>query len=669
MAANPIATLTALLRGATIEDHEEVLKAANALLKSSKNNPDGLHTRVVALLKLDRFNDALRALDEGGDKLSAHCILEKAYALYKTGQLAEAEKLVDNADQRGSKHIAAQVAYRAEKFQKAAAIYKELSAQSAPTEEEENDLRINSAATDAQLEWQGNGHKVENIRKKPSREDLEAFETSYNAACGSIARGDLAAGSMLLKRARDLCEALDELTDEEKRTEVLPIMVQQAYVFTKLGKLEEAEALQRMINTAEYVLSPFLCKLADIYSVPEAPTRLIAQNNFLAAKPNKNPYMTERLFSSVPKLSHTDKLFEHQASILDHNRYAISLQTQKYQGVASSTASIIFKSPSPTLSPHINSLSILNAAAHAQGETGKAGLRKILPLLDERPNDVGLILTIIHLYIENKTPIPAITLLEAFFKRLEISATPKDLEVRFAPGLVALLTSLYDLTNRKLSQRIELKKAANYWRKQQHPSISLLRAAGTALLESSNPEDLAAAGEIFTSLRTQDPNDRTAISGYVAAYATTSFSKIEAELEKLTPISKLIAGVDAAALEEAGIPSIPTPAAVVASKKRSAEALAEKERAKGAKKRKIRPGKMPKDFEEGKVMDPERWLPLKDRSSYRPKGKKGKKKAMDLTQGGIVKEEESLELAGGAGTVKVQQQAGGGKAKKKKGKK
>jgi signal recognition particle subunit SRP72 len=48
-----------------------------------------------------------------------------------------------------------------------------------------------------------------------------------------------------------LCEALDELTDEEKRAEVLPIMVQQAYVFTKLGKLEEAEALQKMINIAE----------------------------------------------------------------------------------------------------------------------------------------------------------------------------------------------------------------------------------------------------------------------------------------------------------------------------------------------------------------------------------------------------------------------------------
>jgi signal recognition particle subunit SRP72 len=212
----------------------------------------------VALLKLDRFGDALRALDDGGDKLAEQCVLEKAYALYKTGKLAEAEALVKGEEKRGLKHIAAQVAYREEKFEDAARLYKELSAERGPIEGEENDLRINSSATDAQLEWQGNGDKVEKSRKKAGGEDLEAFETSYNAACGYIARGDLGGGSMLLKRARDMCEALDELTDEEKRAEVLPIMVQQAYIFTKLGKLEEAEAIQRMINIAEYIHKTFV---------------------------------------------------------------------------------------------------------------------------------------------------------------------------------------------------------------------------------------------------------------------------------------------------------------------------------------------------------------------------------------------------------------------------
>lgn len=65
---------------------------------------------------------------------------------------------------------------------------------------EQNDLRINSAATDAQLEWAGQGQLT--LKKRPGREDLEAFETAFNAACGSIARRELGQGELLLRRAK-----------------------------------------------------------------------------------------------------------------------------------------------------------------------------------------------------------------------------------------------------------------------------------------------------------------------------------------------------------------------------------------------------------------------------------------------------------------------------------
>lgn len=375
--------------------------------------------------------------------------------------------------------------------------------------------------------------------------------------------------------------------------------------------------------------------------------------------------MTERIFSSVPSLTHTEKHFEHQASILARNRYSVDLLVQKYTGVACSTSLVISKSLAPTISPYINTLSVINAAAHAHNQTGKASLKAILPILEKRPKDVGLILVIIQLYILTNNPGPAISLLEAFFKLLEESNTPLDTDVRFAPGLVAALISLYRLSGRKGPIKLELAKAASYWRRKSKPSLSLLKAAGTSLLESSNPEDLKAAGEIFTSLREQDSSNRTAIAGYVASYATTDFSKVSSDLDKLTPLSRLISDIDAAALEEAGIPTL-APSIQPASKKRAAESSENNP----AKKHKIRESRKPKDFVEGKVMDSERWLPLRDRSTYKPKKGKGKKgKAADLTQGGVVKEEESLELAGGAGTVKVQQSAPSKNKNKKKGKK
>ena len=65
---------------------------------------------------------------------------------------------------------------------------------------EENDLRVNSGATDAQLEWKRQGALV--LRKGHAREDLEGFETAYNAACASIARGELGKGEVLLNTAK-----------------------------------------------------------------------------------------------------------------------------------------------------------------------------------------------------------------------------------------------------------------------------------------------------------------------------------------------------------------------------------------------------------------------------------------------------------------------------------
>jgi signal recognition particle subunit SRP72 len=260
MASTLVAPLSSLLNSSTLDDHEESLKQANAAIKKNKTNQDAQHRRVVALLKLDRFEDALDALKEGGEGLAARCVLENAYALYKTGRLEEAAAVVrgQSSDLPGIKHIAAQVAYRAERFEDAAGIYKDLSSRQGDYDGEENDLRINVWATEVQQDWQEGVRGKRTMKRKPGREDLETFETVFNVACGYIAAGELTAGNLLLKRARDLCEAFDELTDEEKRAEVLPIMVQQIYVLTRLGKLEEAEQLQKHIEVAGYVLRQFL---------------------------------------------------------------------------------------------------------------------------------------------------------------------------------------------------------------------------------------------------------------------------------------------------------------------------------------------------------------------------------------------------------------------------
>ncbi|KAF1917429.1 hypothetical protein BDU57DRAFT_493396 [Ampelomyces quisqualis] len=644
-------SLSALLAQTSLEDHDEVLKAANAAIKKSKTDVEAHHVKAVALLHMDRYGDALEVF-ENRQGLQEKAAFEYAYALYKTGNAAKAVEIAEAAGPargRGMEHMLAQAAYRSENFAKAAKVYRDLANE--PVHDEEYDIRINSGAADSQLEWTGQGELAQ--KKKPTREDLEVFETAFNAACGSIARGELAQAEVCLKRAKDLCDAASELSEAEKQAELLPITVQQVYVLTQLGKMDEAEALATTI--------PF----ADI---KELSTRYIAQVNSIAAsKEISNPYLSHRLFHSSPKPPLTDQHFSFQSNILQQDEYVISLLSQKAAGVASSTEKVISATPAPSLAPGVNMAAVLNAAAHAHNiETEKAALKEIVPLLEKRPNDVGLILTIAHLYVITNNYAAATHLLESFFTRLEQSGSASDLDVRFAPGLIASLVSLYAQQGRPGAAKSELAKAAEYWRKPhksqtEAPSKALMVAAGTALLDTHKPDNIKAAGEIFKSLYDQDNDDRAAVAGLVAAYSIIDPSSIPADLLSYLPeASRLIQDMDAAALEKAGIPAGTSTTAAPESRKRS---IAPTKPAPARAKR-IRKARMPKEYVDGKKMDPERWLPMRDRSYYRPKGRKGKKRMEGLTQGGAVADEKSTPLQ----EKKVAKDAGRGKKKGKGGK-
>ncbi|KAF2200891.1 signal recognition particle protein-like protein [Delitschia confertaspora ATCC 74209] len=635
-------SLAGLLGDVSLDDHEENLNAANAALRKSKTDIAAQHVKAVALLKLDRYDDAVEHFEQAGNNLKERAWFEYAYALYRTGYSEKAVQVAEaHSGGRGMLHLLAQAEYRRENFEKSANAYRQLSEQLSEAQDEEYDLRINSSAVDAQKDWLGQNDFAQ--RKKLGREDLEVFETAYNAACGSIARGELAQAEVCLRRAKDLCNALTELSEAEKKAEILPISVQQVFVLIQLGRLDEAEQLMTMIPFAE---------------IKEPSTKFVAEINSTASmQAHSNPYLSTRLFHSMPRPPKSDHLFSVQSDILRQDELVLNLMCHKYDGVARSTHKYISKHPSPTTSSPVNSAGVLHAAAHSRNATGKAALKAILPLLERHSNDVGLILTIANLYILTNNYAAATHLLEAFFKRLEQSTSPADLDVRFAPGLVATLATLYTVQGRHAHSKNELAKTATYWRhKSKSPPKALMTAAGAALLESQNPEDLASAGELFASLHAQDKTDAAGLAGLVAAYAINDPSKLNEDLvESLPPVARLISDIDAAALEASGV-AIPTSlGALPASRKRSAE------KTKPQKPSKIRKKRMPKDFDPNKKMDPERWLPMRDRSYYRPKGKKGKKRAEGLTQGGAVVEEKVA--AEGKPTPVAQQKKKKGKGK------
>ncbi|KAB8239452.1 signal recognition particle subunit SRP72 [Aspergillus alliaceus] len=641
-------SLSSLLQRTSIDDHEEVLRSSNAALAKSKSDIQAQHVKVVALLKLDRYEDALRVFEEGGDTLKQRAALEYAYTLYKTGNLDEAIDVASQiANDRGARHLEAQASYRAEQFRRTADLYEDLTKDEITLANEGNDLRINAWAVDAQLQWKGYPDYVRHNR--PTRDDLEAFETVYNAACLSIAKGEFGQGEMLLKRAKELCRTSEDLTPEDKAAELLPIAVQQLYVLIRLGKSEEAESILEEIS---------------VNDIPELSTKRVAVNNItLVRDTTTNPFALYKSLHATPVSTNNDRLFNHQDNIVTGNVHSADLLVQKYDGIIRSTSKALSQAPCPSAKPSVNLLSVYNAAAHARGQTGTPALKAILPAIERRPKDIGLVLTAVQLYVAEGNTTSAITTLEKSLQLLEESISEQDKEVRFNPGLLGILVALYKLEGRRVQIRSELAKAADYWRGHAEAPSSLLRAAAESLLHSSDRSNLTAAGDLFKALYQEDRNDRFAIAGYVASQATLDYTKIESQVDSLPSIDELISGVDVDALESAGVSPPSSAAAAAAAAIAGARKRTSSDRHGHATKR-LRKSRLPKDYDPNKTPDPERWLPLRDRSSYKPKGRKGKQRAAERTQGGVVNEKAEESPAPAAQRQKSQ--GGGGTNKKKK---
>lgn len=89
-----------------------------------------------------------------------------------------------------------------EDFPRAAEVYRQLADGTSQVDNEDYDMSVNAAATNAQLIWSGDAYLVP--RGKLAKDVLNAFETAFNAACICSARGELGQALVLLKRSKGM---------------------------------------------------------------------------------------------------------------------------------------------------------------------------------------------------------------------------------------------------------------------------------------------------------------------------------------------------------------------------------------------------------------------------------------------------------------------------------
>ncbi|RPA89887.1 hypothetical protein L873DRAFT_1885182 [Choiromyces venosus 120613-1] len=667
------ATLESLLSTLSIAgggeaDHASILKHANNVLKSEKSHKRALHTKAVALINLDRYEDALAVLSQA--ELAGQAILERAYCLYKLGRLEDALATAAGGrggrDERGLKHVEAQAAYRLEKFGQAAGIYADLSRGGYQAENEDYDMSVNVGATNAQLVW-ANGSAAAGIGggDKVDRGALDAFETAFNAACGAVARGAFGQALVLLKRAKELGMLLEDLSEEERRVEIAPVLAQEVYVLAKMGRWEEALERLKDLDVPRFAKKKFYTEIdtwawgANLSaSITDTSLKVIATNNEIAITsrlPDYNPHLSliTSAQSSTITTTISSKAFLFQSKILNRNRAIQELEAGKTQAAKKQAQAHL------QTHPYDSEASVILAAARAHGDSSSNSnsTSKVEKLVEKNPGDVGLSLTLAQLRMRSGNITGAITAVE------NVMSAAVD-EQKYLPGVVGLLVGLYSHQGRRQHVKEVLARASGYWMTCATPNHPLLRASAKSHLDTPTPSptDLSTANSIFTLLLSQTPQDPFSSAGLLASSSPSTTTTTPPQ--NLTPLQTLLSKTDAAALEAAGVAQPPP-------RKR---ALEEDAGAKGSAGKAVVRKKKKKThkFDTNKTPDPERWLPVRDRSGYKPKGKKARARAAGATQGGGGGGggggEESMELAGGGrvDVLKVHGNVNANKGKKKK---
>ncbi len=263
---------------------------------------------------------------------------------------------------------------------------------------------------------------------------------------------------------------------------------------------------------------------------------------------------------------------------------------------------------------------------------------------------------------KNSTIFPGFALAQLQISSLNFDGAAKTLErvieisdknIVYQPGFVGLLVTIYEKLNRHQSIVKLFENVYKYLLENESLTNReiLLKIIGFKFLSSNNEEQNKIAKEIFSKLDSSDILIKLAV-------AITNNQNIDAaDFASVHPISLLTANVDVESLENEGVQLLV--------KKRKATDIGSHK----TKKHKTKKGKLPKNYDPNRQPDPERWLPLRERSTWKPK--KGKKHALNDTQGavgeGITDSTGIIHSGSGAGSKQpVTQSKKSVKGKKKK---
>ncbi|KAG0350632.1 hypothetical protein BG005_009833 [Podila minutissima] len=581
------------------EEHEKALNITDKILAIDAKDKDALHCKAITLIRLERYTDALAILNK---PLEGKFVFEKAYCLYRTNQLNDGATLIENRRKElksqgqalswDLRHLEAQMLYRMERYQECIELYYGMLKDTPKSDEGYNDILTNFNACKAAVLYSGetldDRWKVEDVTKT-------TYELSFNSACARISTGEYTQALKLLEEAKALCrETLHDYDEEEIEQEMAIIIVQTAYVYQLLGRVDQARELYHSVLKIKAL---------------EVTVPAVAANNLVAIQKEEDLFDSAKKIKTATTKSLGVKFFSSQKRAIAMNELLLNLYQSKFVACRDAARNLLKTQPDNDAL-----YLILAATMHKQKKTAKA-LEELKEYAQARPESVAIEFAIVQLELINGSDyVAAIESLQKFLKALPAAEQHR-------PGYVALLVWLYDQAGQGEKGVALLSEASAVWAKTSTSSmpLALLRQTAAFKLRSHRYKE---AAKDYEELVRADPSDPASIAGLIMAYSEFEPALAEKYGASLPEMASSMA-LDVEALEKV-VPGLKRE--YVSQENASGAGFGSgrrptgpgsRPRRSGARRLRKRKPLLPKNYDVAATPDPERWLPKRDRAAAR----------------------------------------------------
>ncbi|XP_061747936.1 signal recognition particle subunit SRP72 isoform X1 [Nerophis ophidion] len=569
-------------------DYTRALKALSKILQENRDDVTALHCKTVCFVQNGNFKEALNLMNTHAKVIGSELVFEKAYCEYRLNRVDSSLKTIENATEQTDKlrELYGQVLYRLERYDECKSVYKDLIRNSQDEYEEERKTNL-AAVVAATSQW-GNT-PLEELGLPDS-----TYELCYNTACSLIGQFKLTEAYNKLQKAEELCRISladdTDITEEDIESELAVIHSQMAYVMQLQGRTEEALQLYNQV---------IKLKPSDVGLLA------VTANNIITLNKDQN------VFDSKKKLKLTNaegvefKLAKKQLQAIDFNKSLLAMYTNQADQCRKLSSSLQSQNPG-----HPRPVLIQVAQLCREKQHSKA-VELLQQFSDQHPESASEIkLTMAQLYLVQGHVTKACDVLMSIE------------EFKYKSGMVSALVTMYS-HEEDIDGAIDVfRQAIQHFQSEQPGSeahLALVREAANFKLKHGRKKEAISDLE---QLWKQNPKDTHTLAQLISAYSLVDTDKAKSLSKHLPSADTMSFKVDVDALEN-------SPGATYVRKK-AGKVVGEvlpKEEGQGdmKKKRKKKKGKLPKNCDPKATPDPERWLPMRERTYYRGK-KKGKKK-------------------------------------------